>query len=47
MTDCKLCTSATICTECKNNKFLDSDGKGCHYNCNTEDSNSIILYLKI
>ena len=43
MTDCILCTSANICTKCKNNKFLDSEKKGCLTDCVNEDTNSFIL----
>ena len=46
MSDCNKCISDTICTECKNN-IIDSEGKGCIYNCD-EDSNCFnknILYL--
>ena len=29
MSDCYKCISDEICTECKNNKILDSERKGC------------------
>ena len=29
MKDCYKCNSSLICTLCKNNKFLDSENKGC------------------
>ena len=45
MSDCATCSSANICTKCKNNLFLDSDGKGCIDDCATKDSASIFISL--
>ena len=33
MSYCNQCISDAICTDCKNNKIVDSEGKGCIYNC--------------
>ena len=37
MSDCNLCSSASICSKCAT-KFLDDDGKGCIDACSSSTS---------
>ena len=46
MADCNKCSSKSICSECKNDKFLDTSKNKCITSCLSDDTNSYLLIIK-